>query len=74
MLLTIVLIILTVFLATIVVGAVIWWVKFGRILFKMTKNMTQMNQNSLKTPDLTDFSKNFSDQMKMINEFMKKRK
>ena len=76
MLLTVVLIIFTVVLITIAVGMVFWWRKFGKSFFEMSKNLSKMNQNMLKNPkigNLGDFTKDFDEQMKIIQQFMKKK-
>lgn len=76
MLLNALLIIFTVVLIVIAVGMVIWWRKFGKSFFEMSKNLSKMNQNMLKNPkigNLGDFTKDFDEQMKIIQQFMKKK-
>jgi hypothetical protein len=76
MLLNALLIIFTVVLIVIAVGMVIWWKKFGKSFFEMSKNLSKMNQNMLKNPkigNLGDFTKDFDEQMKIIQQFMKKK-
>jgi hypothetical protein len=76
MLLTVVLIIFTVVLITIAVGMVFWWRKFGKSFFEMSKNLSKMNQNMIKNPKMGnfgDFSKDFDQQLKVIQEFFKKK-
>jgi len=76
MLLNALLIIFTLVLIVIAVGMVIWWKKFGKSFFEMSKNLSKMNQNMLKNPkigNLGDFTKDFDEQMKIIQQFMKKK-
>lgn len=76
MLLTVVLIIFTVVLITIAIGMVFWWRKFGKSFFEMSKNLSKMNQDMLKSPKMGnfgDFSKDFDQQLKVIQEFFKKK-
>jgi uncharacterized protein YoxC len=76
MLLNALLIIFTVVLIVIAVGMVIWWKKFGKSFFEMSKNLSKMNQNMLKNQkigNLGDFTKDFDEQMKIIQQFMKKK-
>jgi len=76
MLLTIVLIVFTVVLILLGVGLFIWWRKFGKQFFEMAKNLTKMNQNMFKSPksfNQNNFSKDFNEQMKIIQDFLKKR-
>jgi hypothetical protein len=76
MLLNALLIIFTLVLIVIAVGMVIWWKKFGKSFFEMSKNLSKMNQNMLKNQkigNLGDFTKDFDEQMKIIQQFMKKK-
>jgi hypothetical protein len=73
MLLTVVLIVFTVVLLLLGVGVFIWWRKFGKQFFEMSKNLTKMNQNMFKNPNGGGFSTDFEQQMKTIQEFFKKR-
>ena len=73
MLLTVVLIVFTVVLLLLGVGVFIWWRKFGKQFFEMSKNLTKMNQNMFKNPNGGGFSTDFEQQMKTIHEFFKKR-
>ena len=76
MILTVVLIIFTVVLITIGVGMVVWWRKFGKSFFEMSKSLSKMNQNMLKNPKMGnfgDFSKDFDQQMKIMKEFLRKK-
>ena len=73
MLLTVVLIVFTVVLLLLGVGVFIWWRKFGKQFFELSKNLTKMNQNMFKNPNGGGFSTDFEQQMKTIQEFFKKR-
>jgi predicted PurR-regulated permease PerM len=76
MLLTIVLIVFTVVLILLGVGIFIWWRKFGKQFFEMSKNLTKMNQNMFKSPNSlnsSSFPKDLNEQMKIIQDFLKKR-
>jgi hypothetical protein len=73
MLLTVILIVFTVVLLLLGVGVFIWWRKFGKQFFEMSKNLTKMNQNMFKNPNGGGFSTDFEQQMKTIQEFFKKR-
>ena len=73
MLLTIVLIVFTVVLILLGVGVFIWWKKFGKQFFEMSKNLTNMNQNMFKSSNPNNFTKDLNEQMKIIQEFFKKR-
>jgi hypothetical protein len=79
MLLIVVLIVFTVVLSVISVGLFIWWRKYGKELFSMLKKMNNMTNNQ-KFPFDTDilkqnlnFSEDFGEKMKIIQEFLKKR-
>ena len=76
MLLTVVLIVFTVVLTLLGVSLFIWWRKFGKHFFEIAKNLSKINQNTVKSPksfNSTDFSKDFNEQMKIIQDFLKKR-
>ena len=76
MLLNALLIIFTLVLILFGVGLYIWWKKFGKSFFEMSKNLSKMNQNMLKNQkigNLGDFTKDFDEQMKIIQQFMKKK-
>lgn len=73
MLLTIVLVVISVILITLGVGFFIWWRKFGKHFFEMSKNITKMNQNIFKNPNGGSFSTDFEQQIRTIHKFFKKR-
>ena len=76
MLLTVVLIIFTVVLVAIAIGMVFWWRKFGKSFFEMSKNLTKVNQDMIKNPKMGNFgnfSKDFDQQLKVIQDFLKKK-
>ena len=76
MLLSVLLIIFITLILVISIGIFFWWRRFGKQFFEMSKNLSKMNGMMLKNPknkDFGNFSKDFDQQMKMIQEFFKKR-
>jgi hypothetical protein len=79
MLLIVVLIVFTVVLGVVSIGLFIWWRKYGKELFSMLKKMNNItnNQNFPFDTDILrqnlNFSEDFGEKMKIIQEFLKKR-
>lgn len=79
MLLIVVLIVFTVTLSVISIGLFIWWRKYGKELFSMLKKMNNMtnNQNFPFDTDILrqnlNFSEDFGEKMRIIQEFLKKK-
>jgi len=79
MLLIVVLIVFTVVLGVVSIGLFIWWRKYGKELFSMLKKMNNMtnNQNFPFDTDILrqnlNFSEDFGEKMRIIQEFLKKK-
>ena len=69
---TIVLTVFTVVMIAFGVGVIIWWRKFGKSFFDMAKNLNKMNK-SMFNPNNLGKMDNFTEQMKTIQDFLKKK-
>ena len=71
-------IVLCVFILVLIVfgvGLYIWWKKFGKSFFEMAKNLTNMNKTMFNPNNMGNMGnmKDINQQMKIIQDFFKKK-
>jgi hypothetical protein len=54
------------------VGIIIWWRKFGKSFFDMAKNLNKMNKTMFNPKGMGNMG-DINQQMKIIQDFLKKR-
>jgi hypothetical protein len=69
MTLIIVLIVFSIILLGIFVGFYIWWVKYGKKIFKMFTDLQKMGKSDNNIPNFT----NLGEQMRLINDLLSKK-
>jgi hypothetical protein len=72
---TVVLCVFTLVLIVFGVGLFIWWKKFGKSFFEMAKNLTNMNKTMFNPNNMGNMGnmKDINQQMKIIQDFFKKK-
>ena len=70
---TVVLCVFTLVLIVFGVGLYIWWKKFGRSFFEMSKNLTNMNKTMFNPKNMGNMG-DITQQMKIIQDFFKKKR
>ncbi len=69
---TIVLTVFTIVMIAFGVGIIIWWRKFGKSFFDMAKNLNKMNKTMFNPKGMGNMG-DINQQMKIIQDFLKKR-
>jgi hypothetical protein len=69
MTLIIVLIVFSIILLSIFIGFYIWWVKYGKKIFKMFTDLQKMGKSDNNIPNFT----NLGEQMRLINDLLSKK-